>query len=318
MERRRGVQLTARAVFVVGVAGCASRTDGTPVTSPVGRSAAAAAQCREVDVSAPPVITSYQEGGITVHSFVAPETSAGTATHIVETDDAVVVVDTQMLRAYAEQFHAYAKGLGKPITHVLVSHAHPDHYFGLEYFESYPSYALPQTREQMQQRHRFHLKMHREGQMECDAVTDRVRFVAQDLTPGQESIGGVTFVFEHVARAEDNDQLVIRVPAAKTLILQDLMATDTHGFTSGGMTAGWVDALRRYENDEAYTHVLAGHGSPTDRAGITAMIAYVQRSQEILDAAADGPSLVGAMQEAFPDKVGTYILDLTAELNFGE
>ena len=110
---------------------------------------------------------------------------------------------------------------------------------------------------------------------------------------------------------------MIRVPAAKTLILQDLMATDTHGFTLAGFEDEWVETLRGYAADEAYEHVLAGHGTPTDRAGITKMINYIERSVAIVAAAESGEAYVEAMRAAFPDKRGMYLVELMAKLTFG-
>lgn len=273
--------------------------------------------CHELDTSIPAEISSYEEGGVTVHSFVAPDLSSRTATHIVETAEGLVLVDTQLLRDYAQQFRAYAEGLGKPITHVIVSHGHPDHYFGLEYFEDLPSFALAATFEDIEQRQKFHLRMHREVEGECDAVTDRVRMPAQVLEPGEQTIGGVRFVFESVAKAEDDDQLVIRVPTAKTLILQDLMATDAHGFTAAGMIDSWIELLRGYAGEAEYTHVLAGHGAPVGHAGLDEMVAYLEQSKAILAKAESGEDFIAQMQAAFPDRPGLYLVELMAKIKFG-
>ncbi|MEM7155631.1 MAG: MBL fold metallo-hydrolase [Myxococcota bacterium] len=293
---------------------CASRPSEPSAAAP----AEPAVECHEVDTSIAPEILTYEEGGVTIHSFIAPDHSVRTATHIIETDDGLVVIDTQLFRGYAQQFRAFADRLGKPITHVIVSHGHPDHYFGLEYFEDRPTYALAETRLDMKQRHRFHLRMHRETEGECDAVTDAVRFVDHDLTPGPQTIGGVDLVFEQVVDAEDNDQLVVRIPAAKTLILQDLMATDVHGFTAAGMIDRWIERLRPYADATEYTHVLAGHGHPVGNEGIRDMIAYLEASQQIFDEVSTREQFLAAMRETFPDRGGQYLVDLMATMKFEE
>jgi glyoxylase-like metal-dependent hydrolase (beta-lactamase superfamily II) len=277
-----------------------------------------AVQCREVDTSTEPSITRYEEGGVVIHSFVTPDSSAGTASHIVETGEALVVVDTQLLRDYARQFRAYADGLGKPIERVIITHGHPDHYFGLEHFEGLPVYALPETRVDVQERSKAHLRMHREVAGECDAVTDRVRLPDHDLAVGEQMIGGVGFVFEKVADAEDDDQLVIRIPAAKTLVLQDLMATDVHAFTAAGMFDGWIASLERYAAMTEYTHVLAGHGRPVERDAIHVMIAYLEKSREIWATAKTGEALEAAFRQAYPERDDAYLLDLMVGMKFPE
>lgn len=300
-------------LLVLGLAGCsvaAPSSPRTPVTD--------ATECRDVDTSVAPTISSYAEGGVTIHTFEAPDSSASTATHVIEGEDALVVVDTQMFRDYARQFREYVDSLGKPVTHVIISHGHPDHYLGLEFFDDLPTYALPETRTDMKQRHKFHLQMHRVTEAECDAVTDRVRFVARDLHLGEQELAGISLTIENAKDAEDNDQVVIRIPEAKTLILQDLMATDAHGFTAAGMIDGWLEILRGYESQTEYTHVLAGHGSPTDHAGITTMIGYLEASQHIFETAETSEEFVEAMRAAFPERQGMYIVDLMAMMKYEE
>ena len=295
----------------------ACRQDAPPTPpEPSQDSPAPEVVCHPVDTTTPPTITTYEEGGITIHSFVAPDHSVKTATHVVETAEGLVVVDTQLFRGYAQQFREYVDGLGKPISHVIISHGHPDHYFGLEYFEDAPTYAMPATRKHMKQRHKMHLRMHREVEGECDAVTDRVRFVEHDLELGTQVIGGITFELENVRRAEDNDQLVIRIPQAKTLILQDLMATDVHGFTAAGMLDGWIAALQRYDALPEYTHVLAGHGKPVDHAGLGEMIAYLEQCKAIWDRVQTADELRTALHEASPERGGDYLVDLMAGMKF--
>lgn len=290
---------------------CAPITTTSPSPSPQG-----APVCRVLDTSTPFDIHIKTFDDLRVHSLVAPEISSGTATHILETPESLIVVDTQMLRDYARAFRAYADKLDKPISHVIVSHAHPDHYFGLEYFEDLPTFALAPTLVQMKQRGNFHLRNHRENEGECDAVTDRVRMPAATLEPGPKTIGGIEFLFEHLKRGEDNDQLVIAAPAHGVLVLQDLMATDTHGYVGGGMVDGWVAHLERYSQDSRYTYILAGHGVPTDASGLTTMIDYVQDGAQLLNSTESGPAFIEAMHKRFPDKHGDYLLELMATLSF--
>ncbi len=118
---------------------------------------------------------------------------------------------------------------------------------------------------------------------------------------GEQVLGGVPIIFESIEDAQDNDQVVIRTPMAKTLMLQDFIATDAHGFTASGMMDGWIEILRGYESQPDVAHALAGHGPPTDRAGITTMIAYLEESQRILDTAKTDEEFIEAMRRSFPN-----------------
>src|SRR4051812_41748453 len=51
--------------------------------------------------------------------------------YIVETRDAVVIVDAMLGVTDGRALRARADALGKPIAAVVVTHAHPDHYGGI-------------------------------------------------------------------------------------------------------------------------------------------------------------------------------------------
>jgi len=69
---------------------------------------------------------------VRIHTFVASfaYNNIANATHIVETRNQLVLVDSQFLVPYARAFRDYADSLGKPIERLYVSHRHPDHWFG--------------------------------------------------------------------------------------------------------------------------------------------------------------------------------------------
>ena len=63
-----------------------------------------------------------------VHSYMAPEDSVNVTTPLVETPARVIAVDAQFGLPYAREVVEYAKGLGKPLDRLIVSHAQPGHY----------------------------------------------------------------------------------------------------------------------------------------------------------------------------------------------
>ena len=77
-----------------------------------------------------PIIVTKQ-GGVCVHTSIASDTgdNIANATHIVESKNALVLIDSQFLAPDARKFRKYAKDLRKPIR--LIFHRHPDHWFGL-------------------------------------------------------------------------------------------------------------------------------------------------------------------------------------------
>src|ERR1700728_1647026 len=98
----------------------------------------------------PIIIVARNPGGVLIHTFVAAYTNnnIANATHIIESENKLILVDGQFLVPYARKFRDYADHLRKPIERLYLSHRHPDHWFGLgTAFSDIPIYALAETRD---------------------------------------------------------------------------------------------------------------------------------------------------------------------------
>lgn len=272
---------------------------------------APALECRALDTSVPLAVSRIEGEGVVVHTLTAPESSASVTSHVIETEGHLVVLDTQLFRGYARQLREYVDALGKPIDRVIITHGHPDHYLGLEFFQDVPSWAFEETRVDIRERQRFHIQMHRETERECDAVAERAIIPTHTLAEGDYVLDGVVLHFAHPQNAEDNDQLVVHVPAARTLILQDLVAHDCHAYTATGMIPHWIQLLR--ETQERYPdvdHVLAGHGAPGGREVISEMLEYLDGAQRIHEAELEPQAFRDAFLSGWPQRRGAYIVDV--------
>src|SRR6202167_3628430 len=73
-----------------------------------------------------------QFGPIKIHSYLSPTDGLQVNTQMIEGPNAVVIFDGQLLLPYAEEVASYAQTLGKPIDRIILSHAHTDHWGGLQ------------------------------------------------------------------------------------------------------------------------------------------------------------------------------------------
>src|SRR5260221_11002042 len=62
---------------------------------------------------------------------------------MIEGPTAVVIFDGQLLLQYADEVASYVQTLGKPVDRIILSHAHTDHWSGLEVLtERFPDARL--------------------------------------------------------------------------------------------------------------------------------------------------------------------------------
>src|SRR6202049_1797585 len=73
-----------------------------------------------------------QVGPVKIHSYLSPVDGFHVNTQMIEGPTAVVIFDSQLLLPYADEIASYVQTLGKPVDRIVLSHAHTDHWSGLQ------------------------------------------------------------------------------------------------------------------------------------------------------------------------------------------
>src|ERR1700736_2805781 len=73
-----------------------------------------------------------QFGPVKIHSYLSPLDGFHVNTQMIEGPTAVVIFDGQLLLPYADEVASYVQTLGKPVDRIILSHAHTDHWSGLQ------------------------------------------------------------------------------------------------------------------------------------------------------------------------------------------
>ncbi|MFF5985162.1 MBL fold metallo-hydrolase [Streptomyces olindensis] len=252
-------------------------------------------------------VTVLDKGAVRIHSYMSPADTFHTTTQLIETPARIIAIDAQLLPAYADEAIAYAKGIGKPLDRLIVTHAHPDHYNGAARF-GVPVHALAVVREQIVARG--------DSQLPTGLVIPVGDFTPTvDLTPGTEVIDGVPFVFEAVSGGEAADELLIKLPDQGVLVAQDLVYNDVHLYLGNNDITGWQQAVDALAAESGYDTVLAGHGLPTGPEVYADVRRYLADARELLGD--DGDAYKRAIVDRYPAHVGPFIIDIANRSLFG-
>src|SRR6202045_3735635 len=73
-----------------------------------------------------------QFGPVKIHSYLSPLDGFHVNSQMIEGPMAVVILDGQLLLPYADEVASYVQTLGKPVDRIILSHAHTDHWSGLQ------------------------------------------------------------------------------------------------------------------------------------------------------------------------------------------
>lgn len=252
-------------------------------------------------------ITIIDKGAVRLHSYMAPDDSVNVTTQLIETPSRVVVVDAQFVRGYADEVAAYARGLGKPLDRVIITHAHPDHFGGAARFGA-PVHALAVVRDQIAA-----LDDGRDPTGAAILTAEVTPTVV--IEPGTEVIDGVPFVFEAYTGGEAADELVIKLPEQGVLVAQDLVYHDIHLFLGNNDIAGWRKAVERLAGEEGYDTVLVGHGTPAGPEVFGKVGRYLTDAEELLGD--DGEAYKEAIVDRYPRYGGRFVIDIANRYLFG-
>jgi len=195
------------------------------------------------------------------------------------TDSSVVVVDPgSSVRIGRMVINEIKKITNKPVTHVINSHFHPDHWLGNQAFSELTPQpkiiAHPKMKAMANKTSSRAIK--RLNNMTQGAHDDTKAVLPNTLVNGGEvfNIGGLTFELIHPQHAHTNGDLMVYIPELKTIATGDVFFHKRtpglqHANTKGN--AQTLDMLMHLD----ITHVIPGHGPLTDKSGLDYMRNYL-------------------------------------------
>lgn len=266
-------------------------------------------------VSDPIAMVVKRSGDVRIHTFVASfaYNNIANATHIIETKNQLVLVDGQFLVPYARAFRDYADSLGKPIERLYLSHRHPDHWFGLgAAFTDVTVYALPETigfiQEHGEESRSDHWKL-------GDLVPDRIVVPKEAVSPGEETIDGVRYLFDRVTDTEIDFDLTVRLPELGVYFAQDLIYSGTHLYLTQHLDH-WISVLQEMLASD-YELFMPGHGLPADKNEVARNIEYLSAAQQAVGDGLAGDAFKQFLLQRYPDRKCPGIFDIYLPRLFG-
>ncbi len=182
----------------------------------------------------------------------------------------VVVVDALGSPRLAERLTAEIRRLTpQPITHVVVTHYHADHIYGLQHFKALGAriVAHASAREYIQS-DTARLRLEASRTDLAPWIDETTRIVDADLWiegPTSFKVGGVVFELDPVGPAHTPEDLTVHVPSERVLFAGDLFFNGRLPFVGKADSSQWLRSLERMLAHDARS-VVPGHGPASSEA----------------------------------------------------
>jgi len=231
-----------------------------------------------------------------------------------------VLVDTLFVADDVARLGDRIEAAGKKLTTIYVTHAHFDHYFGLEAllarFPDARAVALPSVVEAARATH----------QPTRGLAKQWFAGKALDCTVLPDALYGETIVLDghelhaiEVGQGDIAHSTILHVPSIDAVVAGDVVYNGVHQMLANSGPEDWPRWIESVDKIAALEPkvVVAGHKQPElpddDLAAIVdGTRNYIQAFIEELADAGDTRTLVGRMQERFPDHINPTALIVSA------
>jgi glyoxylase-like metal-dependent hydrolase (beta-lactamase superfamily II) len=244
-----------------------------------------------------------------------------TTASLLSGDRDAVLVDSLLTKAESQALADWLAAAGKRLTDVYITHAHADHFFGLN--------AVLQDN----------------PGAKAVALAEIVPFLREQVTPGWMQIWASILpdpLFEHpavpvalekpelsveghplipvkVGQSDVSDSSVVHVPELDTVIAGDVIYNNIHPWmvqSDHRTRTAWIQTLNEVEKLHPAT-VIAGHTDPgaPDNDGprlIDQTRQYIDDFDQAVAASSSGGEVVSRMTAKYPDLGNPYTLWLAA------
>jgi len=211
-----------------------------------------------------------------------------TNSYWLESDKGVVLIDAQMLRSDAELLATLIASSGKPVKGAIITHAHFDHYGGLnllrEKLGDFPVYTTQKTADGFKPNHTNALTW--TPDVHGDNF-DAVLVEADQIVESGETIeiAGIALKIDDIGAGEAENHIVIYQPDENILFTGDATFHQGHFYLGEGRSEGVLNQHEylkaNYGDAKMY---YAGHGDPSVPAAVLDFqIEYVNYMRTIVE-----------------------------------
>jgi glyoxylase-like metal-dependent hydrolase (beta-lactamase superfamily II) len=248
--------------------------------------------------------------------------------YVVETERAVVVVDSTLASSSGRDLRRVAESCGKPVEAVLLTHGHPDHWGGLIHFADVPRYGSQGALDFAREEDRVKSPTAR-GYLGDDWPEEHL-FIDRIVADGDVvEVDGATFTFTDLGPGESpaDGMWTYTKDGMRSAFVGDVVANRCHSFVRDLHVPDWFGILDRLEKEFADqpTAMYVGHGATPasvdaldwQRGYLNAFLHAAERVSDRSEPVSRGvqEQVVSDVQEYLPGEANLFLLDYELDVS---
>lgn len=259
--------------------------------------------------------------------------------YIFSNGKSLIVMDVQRATSEAKKLAEIIKAKGLPLTHILVSHGHPDHYTGMDWLhKEFPAAEIVVATEAIKQDIiGFSTWMESVGWLDAEPTLKPKSDTNPNGFDYENNItvlegdmlnfdgGGSLKLDTNYKPTESDHATTIYVEELNALFASDFGYNGLHLWMGSGVTdqhiQNWKEQLIVFGEQYGDTNptVYPGHGDATDLSVFSGMVEYIDDFRRITAAASSREEAMAEMKKHYPDyKEADFLLKFSVDFHVKE
>ncbi|HYX77670.1 MAG TPA: MBL fold metallo-hydrolase [Gaiellaceae bacterium] len=241
---------------------------------------------------------------VTVERFSASEPGAWSNAYLLSDGDDALLFDVFQLRSDAEKLAESIEASGKKLGMVWISHAHPDHFLGLDLIvDRFPGVEVLTTPNvladlQADGPWMFDLLREKLGSEAAERLVEPAPVDDWSLRLGESIIDVVEF-----GPGECKHHACLHLPSRRAFVAADVIYNGAHLYLQEHNLEGWLtrlDELERFAAEHGVHTIYPGHGPAGGLSLIEATREYLKAFASAVETG-NADSARATMMARFPD-----------------
>jgi len=262
--------------------------------------------------------------------------TASVNSYIFSNGQSLIVMDVQRSTSEAQKLAKVIKAKRKPLSHILITHGHPDHYIGMNWLlKEFPDTKIVVANKDIKKDIiGFSTWMESVGWLDAepalkpksDKNPDGFDYEHNITVLSGESLkfneGGELKLETHYKPAEANHVTTVFVESLNGFFMSDLGYNKVHLWMGQGVTdqhiQNWREqlALFKVTYGDRNPIIYPGHGDPADINLFATMIEYIKSFQRITANANSKERAMFEMKKLYPDyKEADFLLKYSVDFH---